>query len=159
MKLPEAPKWKVVGATAALAGLGVGGVFGAALTSDGSDAPVDPISLQERIALTQRSTSTTVRGDDDRTSSSLSSTLDTQSANSVASVRSAQDPQSANSPASAASPASVASPAAPAAAVAPRPAPAARPAPAPAPRVVSFDSPASAPSAASAASPASVDSP
>lgn len=161
-KITDAPKWKLVGATAAIAGLGVGGVLGATLGNGGDDAPVRGIDLQERIAVEEQdrrtTTTTTTTTTAPQQGDSVSSPLDRQSVASVRSVRSA------------ASPASPASAASPAARSVPRQAPAARatapaPRPAPAPRIVSHNSPPSAPSAPSvqsvrsAASPASVDSP
>ncbi len=152
-RIKDVPKWKLVGATAAVAGLGVGGVLGATVGASGNDDPVKGIPLEERIAVRSENrpstTTTQAPKPQEQQRDSVSSPLDRQS---VASVRSVRSP---------ASPASAASPA-PAARPAPRAAARPTPAPAPAPRGVSYDSPPSAPavaSAPSANSPASVDSP
>ena len=135
--MPIPTRWKVAGATAAAAGLAVGGVFVLA-QGDDDDDPGDNIELRD-----SRPAAEVEPGDSDRSGTDSPAVT---SVDSPVSDASPADPTSPSTPASATSPASPADPQSPASPADPQ-------------SPASPADPASPASAADPASPASVDSP
>jgi len=149
MAMPK--QWKVVGASVAVAGLGLGGLFGAAAADD--SGPSDSIRLRDASAISDTDNPKAVDGAaDDRQGSPDGESLDSPlqspddsppGQDSVDTVDS-PDPVSIDSPVSVDSPDPAPAPA-PAPVVAPAPAPAPAPPPPPppppAPAGDSWDSP------------------